>query len=227
MDEMSIPVSDIGTPTILQSMDVSEIMPALVLAQGEASGVVADGKNPVFQSLYVPLPAVLLVLKPIMAKHGLALIHSMGVGVNKSLLAVARLYHSSGQWIEITIPMRASDRGDMNQALGSVMTYARRYTACALFQLPQVDDDANFADKKGPDPEVNLQDTVSLAEIKKDSTVKNAIDNLKKLSQAKGVKFTPSRVTKILKPCTTVKQALNVCRDEYRVIKNEGQVFND
>ena len=104
-----------------------------------------------------------------------------------------------------------------------------RYTACALFQLPQVDDDANFADKKGPDPEVNLQDMheVSLAEIKKDSTVKNAIDNLKKLSQAKGVKFTPSRVTKILKPCTTVKQALNVCRDEYRVIKNEGQVFND
>ena len=227
MDEMSIPVSDIGTPTILQSMDVSEIMPALVLAQGEASGVVADGKNPVFKSLYVTLPAVLLVLKPIMAKHGLALIHSMGVGVNKSLLAVARLYHSSGQWIEITIPMRASDRGDMNQALGSVMTYARRYTACALFQLPQVDDDANFADKKGPDPEVNLQDTVSLAEIKKDSTVKNAIDNLKKLSQAKGVKFTPSRVTKILKPCTTVKQALNVCRDEYRVIKNAGQVFND
>ena len=175
------------------------------------------------------LPAVLLVLKPIMAKHGLALIHSMGVGVNKSLLAVARLYHSSGQWVEITIPMRASDRGDMNQALGSVMTYARRYTACALFQLPQVDDDANFADKKGPDPEVNLQDMheVSLAEVKKDSTVKDAIDNLNQLSQAKGVKFTPSRVTKLLKPCTTVKQALNVCRDEYRVIKNEGQVFND
>ena len=214
MDEMSIPVSDIGTPTILQSMDVSEIMPALGLAQGEASGAGAAGKNPVFKSLYVTRPAVLLVLKPIMAKHGLALIHSMGVGVNKSLLAVARLYHSSGQWIEITIPMRASDRGDMNQALGSVMTYARRYTACALFQLPQVDDDANFADKKGPDPEVSLQDTVSLAEIKKDSTVKNAIDNLKKLSQAKGVKFTPSRVTKILKPCTTVKQALHVCRDE-------------
>ena len=54
--------------------------------------------------------------------------------------------HSSGQWIAGVTPIRPKD--DSPQAMGSAITYARRYALSAIVGLAQVDDDGNAASGK-------------------------------------------------------------------------------
>ena len=64
---------------------------------------------------------------------------------------VTRLLHSSGQWIEGETAVRAKD--DSAQAMGSAITYARRYGLAAMVGVYQTDDDAEAAQGRHSEPQ--------------------------------------------------------------------------
>ena len=90
---------------------------------------------------YAPLEAILSATKPILARHGLAVIQDMGdKGVSTIIL------HSSGQWLQLA-PVKINERdGENAQATGSRLTYARRYSyTMALNLATDQDDDGGHA----------------------------------------------------------------------------------
>ena len=133
-------------PTIATSADTDKIDPALISSQGACGAVVADVLNPQYNSNYTSLSACLRTVIPVAAKYGLGFITSCQSVPDGKILAITKLFHTSGQWIQITLPMRPTNRGDSNQALGSILSYARRYSISSLFALRQADDDANAGD---------------------------------------------------------------------------------
>jgi len=56
---------------------------------------------------------------------------------------VTSLLHSSGQWMRSSLLVQPKD--DTPQAMGSALTYARRYALTAIVGVAQVDDDGNAA----------------------------------------------------------------------------------
>ena len=57
-----------------QSLQIEKIAAALVQAQAEIGGAVKGSDNPFFKSKYADLNSVILELKPIFAKHGMAVL---------------------------------------------------------------------------------------------------------------------------------------------------------
>ena len=56
---------------------------------------------------------------------------------------VTTLLHTSGQWMRSELLVTPKD--ETSQAMGSALTYARRYALCAMVGVAQVDDDGNAA----------------------------------------------------------------------------------
>lgn len=126
----------------LQSDDVSEIAKALIEVQKVISNAEKDAKNPFFKSNYATLKSVLDATRQPFADNGLAVTQTM---VENYL--VTTLLHSSGQWIRSYLPLNPTKQNDP-QALGSAITYARRYALAAIANITQEDDDGNTASDK-------------------------------------------------------------------------------
>lgn len=122
------------------SEELNELAAALGKAQGEIETPKLDGTNPHYHSKYVTLAGLWSAARAPLSKHELALIQApTGEGL------VTRLIHSSGQWVETTIKMPPGRPGP--QALGSMLTYLRRYTFAAMVGLVgDTDDDGEAAD---------------------------------------------------------------------------------
>lgn len=74
---------------------------------------------------------------------------------------ITLLTHSSGQWIKSELPIQLNQNFDY-QALGSAITYIKRYSYCAILGIvADADDDANAA--CGNEAQVNDRGTKSAA----------------------------------------------------------------
>jgi hypothetical protein len=124
------------------SETINEIAGALAKAQAEIQNVVKDAKNPHFKSDYATLDAITDTVRPVFAKHGLAVVqmpsYADGIVTVETLLT-----HSSGQWIRgaTAAPIAKADP----QGVGSACTYLRRYSLAAIAALAQTDDDGHAA----------------------------------------------------------------------------------
>ena len=122
------------------SEDIAEISKAFVKAVSEFGVAVKDATNPFFKSKYADLGSVNDACREGLKNNDLAVFQN--VDGEKNILTT-RLCHSSGQWMENSIPLIVA-KNDM-QGLGSAITYARRYgLMCALGIAPE-DDDGNAA----------------------------------------------------------------------------------
>lgn len=94
---------------------------------------------------YAPLDAVIDAIREPLSNNGLAFVQLFEAGH----IVATRLMHTSGQWIEsrIVIQPLADENGVVSpQAVGSAITYARRYSLSALLGLAdETDDDGNAA----------------------------------------------------------------------------------
>tara|TARA_R100001594_G_scaffold24026_2_gene47103 strand:+ start:13509 stop:14228 length:720 start_codon:yes stop_codon:yes gene_type:complete len=124
------------------SETIEELAKALVKAQSQMGGAVADSDNPFFKSKYADLGSVVKAIKEPFCENGLSYVQfpcndDSGVGVT------TRLMHTSGQWLEqnYTLPIVKRDP----QAAGSAITYARRYALQSIAGIPTADDDAEAA----------------------------------------------------------------------------------
>lgn len=125
------------------SEQINELATALAKAQGEMGGAVKDAANPFFKSKYADLASVWDACRGSLSKHGLAVIQSPSAdGVRVSVDTL--LTHASGQWMRGTVSVSAKE--DSPQAVGSCITYLRRYALQSFVGVAPEDDDAEAAE---------------------------------------------------------------------------------
>ena len=119
-----------------KSPSIENIAKALSAALGEMPVVRMDGVNPFFKNKYATLGAVIETSRPILSKHGLAVIQSP-VSVEDKIGITTLLTHSSGEWLEDTITITASDGKGLSNAqnAGVVISYLRRYSLQAFLNM--------------------------------------------------------------------------------------------
>lgn len=111
---------------------------ALVAAVGELSNVAKTAANPYFKSKYAPLDAIIDATRPVLKKHGLAVIQQPlfsegAAGVETTIL------HEGGYSTTSTLLLPLKDQSP--QGVGSAITYARRYSLAAVLGIASEDDD--------------------------------------------------------------------------------------
>ena len=135
------------TTRACQSPAIGEIASALSQAQGEFTNPKKDRANPFFKSNYATLDALIDCTRKILTKNGLAVVQTLHN--ERGLELSTRLIHSSGQWIESSVPLMAAKDGP--QKLGSEITYLRRYSYAAMLSIcADEDDDGNQAQAQQP-----------------------------------------------------------------------------
>lgn len=127
------------------SEQINEIATALAKAQGEITGALKDSANPFFKSKYADLASCWDACRAPLSANGLSIVQITGF-TDSLMVLTTRLMHASGQWIESHIPVKPKDESP--QAMGSALTYARRYALTAMVGVAQVDDDGNAASGK-------------------------------------------------------------------------------
>ncbi len=129
------------------SEQIDALSKALAAAQGEMKNAPLNRINPHFKSRYADLAAIRDAVVPPLSKHGLAVTQATSVGEGGTMVLTTRLAHESGQWIESVYPLTP---GANPQAMGSQLTYARRYSLSAIAGISaDEDDDAEIAAKPG------------------------------------------------------------------------------
>lgn len=143
----------------MTSTEVDKIFSALCKAQGELKVAPKESNNPFFKSKYADLQTVWETLRKPLADNGL-LVTQMISGSGEEAYLQTILGHTSGQWIKSICPLWTKERTP--QALGSAITYSRRYSLLSITGCCQgeEDDDGHLA--SGPDQHVDK----SSAEVK-------------------------------------------------------------
>jgi hypothetical protein len=139
-----------------KSESITKLMTALVKAQSAIKVAKKDSSNPFFKSKYADLSAIIDAIKEPLNKHGLVFMQIVdmveGTTVVKTILA-----HESGEYIGGNIPVVVAKPNDP-QALGSAITYAKRYGLQAIVGVPaDDDDDGNAASGKGSAPKAEIK----------------------------------------------------------------------
>lgn len=124
------------------SDDIAALAKALVAAQGEMKNAPLNRINPHFKSRYADLAGIRDAVTPALSKHGLAVSQATEFGENGFYLITRLMHGESGQWIESTYPLTHNPNP---QAIGSQLTYARRYSLSAIAGISADDDDGEIA----------------------------------------------------------------------------------
>ena len=127
-----------------RSEQVGELITALAKAQSEFTFAPKESKNPAFGSRYADLASVIAAVRPVLSRHGIALIQADESDCARQVASVTTSLHHGEQWIAVTAEAPAIDKNGFHaQSLGKAWTYLRRYTLQAITGLASEDDDAN------------------------------------------------------------------------------------
>jgi hypothetical protein len=131
----------------------SETIGALSLALAKSQGELEDaGKTKQAHGYkYAELGTVLGLVRPVLSRHGLAVIQTVSRSENE-IAVTTMLCHESGEWVRDTaraplvIPVGRSGQQTLTdiQAMGSITTYLRRYSLAAIVGITQIDDDGQM-----------------------------------------------------------------------------------
>ena len=130
-----------------RSESLVELTKALSKFQGEITSVKKTAVNPFFKSKYADLDAVWEMCRKPLSSNGFALVQ-MPVELEGKLYLETLLIHTSGEYIKgyLALNPKAMDP----QAVGSAITYARRYAMSAMLGVSaDEDDDAEKATARG------------------------------------------------------------------------------
>lgn len=129
-----------------KSENISELAKALNIFQGKLKAVKKDGVNPFFKTHYATLDAIWEAIREPLSTNGLAITQTLGQSSDGKALLDTTLLHTSGEWLSGSMllnPVKEDPQG-----LGSAISYARRYSLCAMLGIvADEDDDANIATK--------------------------------------------------------------------------------
>lgn len=144
----------VGQPAQPQSK--ARIAAALAKAQGAFEKVEKNRTATVpmksggkYSYKYADLADVMAACRKALLENSLALVQGIEFDdVSRRGELVTTLWHESGEYLVSRIPL-VEAQGSGPQALGSTLTYLRRYGACALLGIvAEEDDDAELAEKE-------------------------------------------------------------------------------
>lgn len=131
------------------SENILKISAALLKAQRKMGAAPKDAKNPFFKTAYADLGSVMSVVKPALNEEGISILQP-AYSVEGVHYVETVLIHESGEFIASQPLKLELTKVDM-QALGSAISYARRYTMQSLLSIPAKDDDGEQASPKEAD----------------------------------------------------------------------------
>ena len=143
------------------SASIATLAPALVAALAEIGGVSKGKTNPHFKSKYATLESVIEASKGILANHGIALMQFPSAFNGGAMSLDTILLHESGEWLSGEEAFGVATGKQDPQAVGSALTYARRYAQMAVLNMPALDDDGEAA---MPRPQAKMP-TVSIQPV--------------------------------------------------------------
>jgi len=117
--------------------------------KAELQPATKDKENPFFKSAYADLSSVWEACRELLTKNGLAIIQTMD-GNNGNPVIVTTLAHISGQWIRGKLSIKPVKEDP--QAIGSAITYGRRYSLAAIVGIVSEEDDDGEEHKKRNPP---------------------------------------------------------------------------
>ena len=119
-----------------KSESIKNIAGALVTFQATVSKVAKESSNPFFKSKYASLANILNTIQKPLSECGLAISQFP----DENALTTIIVHAESGEWMESSYVMPVAKQNDP-QAMGSAMTYARRYALGSILNLNIDDDD--------------------------------------------------------------------------------------
>jgi hypothetical protein len=119
-----------------KSESIKNIAGALVKFQASVSKVAKEANNPFFKKKYASLANILDTIQKPLSECGLAISQFP----DGDALTTIILHADSGEWMESSYVMPVAKQNDP-QAMGSAITYARRYALGSILNLNIDDDD--------------------------------------------------------------------------------------
>jgi hypothetical protein len=119
-----------------KSESIKNIAGALVKFQASVSKVAKEANNPFFKKKYASLANILDTIQKPLSECGLAISQFP----DGDALTTIIVHSESGEWMESSYVMPVVKQNDP-QAMGSAITYARRYALGSILNLNIDDDD--------------------------------------------------------------------------------------
>jgi len=148
-----------------QSESISKLLSGLMDVQREIPTMPKNAKA--YGYNYTDLDTITSVIKPILARHDIAYMQSVGMNEQGQNILTTRIFNRDGEYIEDStiLPIIQGTKNNSAQTLGMAITYMRRYALCAMFGITSDEDvDANTV---MPTQSANIPQTVQ--------TVQNAM----------------------------------------------------
>jgi len=142
----------IGEQIMNQTEDIKELVAALAKAQNAIQPAKFNKKSHLTR--YADFLSVMEACRQPLCENGLSVMQFCET-MNDKLYLVTMLAHISGQWIKSYYPIMGKNL-DLPQALGSAVTYAKRYSLSAMIGVvadDDHDDDAETAMGRGKQKE--------------------------------------------------------------------------
>ena len=186
-----------------QSQDISELSRAMLKIQQNLLPALKDATNPFTRSNYATLNSVMESCRSELLSHGIWLTQlpcpaPVELGAGHIGLETRLIHAESGQWISslAVIPLPKNDP----QGMGSAITYARRYSLCAMLGIVTEDDDgegAKIGSKSASSQRRGIGGPQRQKEPSGNTTIENqisgasnrAVDDLKNLPRLDGVTY--------------------------------------
>lgn len=155
------------TVTVTESGKFAQACADLAEAQGEFARPIKDAKAN--YGRYATLTGCLEAVTPALNKHGFFLFQPVEALGNGRLRITTSLLHKTGtkfNLCETVVEIDYSNRMNRNQAMGSAITYGKRYCLCSALGIAAIEDDddgnasgsgsanENYASRGRPAPRV-------------------------------------------------------------------------
>ena len=144
---------------------IGQLATALVKAQATARPAAKTGVNPHYGSKYADLASVWAACRESLTRNGLSVVQMPNYDPNSGCVLVTTiLIHTSGEYIFSTA--RAPITKPDPQAVGSAITYLRRYSLAAFVGVAPDDDDGEAASRSlQSHPEESVHETTTYTSV--------------------------------------------------------------
>lgn len=121
------------------STTINQLAPALLQAQAKIGAAKKEATNPFYHTKYADLGAVMEACKEALNESKIFVLQPVMDDKVETYLI-----HESGEWMSSSTPIVCKEQNNP-QALGSAISYARRYGLQSMVFIPAEDDDGNSA----------------------------------------------------------------------------------
>lgn len=135
-----------------KSESIVNLTKALLRAQKKIEHAEKSSVNPHFRSKYAGLPEVIDACKKQLNDEGIIVIQPVVSTTEGDFVETTLIHSDTGEFI--TAPLKMVLDKESMQAMGSAITYSRRYAIQSMVFLASEDDDAEKAEGRGNGKEV-------------------------------------------------------------------------